>query len=44
MAANGDGIEGSNGGTGGKYAIWTEIKEQGQQMNEIQELLVELGL
>ena len=44
MAANGDGVEGSNSGSCGKDAIWAAIKEQRQQMNEIQELLVRLGL
>ena len=44
MAAKGDGVECSNGGSRGKDAIWAAIEEQRQQMNKIQELLVELGL
>ena len=30
MAANGDGVEGSNSGSCGKDAIWAAIKEQRQ--------------
>jgi hypothetical protein len=44
MAANGDGVECSNGGSYGKDAMWAAIEEQRQQMNEIRELLVVVGL
>ena len=44
MAANGDGVEGSNSGSRRKDAIGAAIEEQRQQMNEIRELLVGLGL
>ena len=33
MAANEDGVEGSNGGSCGKDVIWAVIEEQRQQMN-----------
>ena len=39
MAANGDGVECSNGGSRGKDAMWAAIEEQRQQINEIRELL-----
>jgi hypothetical protein len=44
MATNRDGVEGSNGGSHRKDAIWAAIEEQRQQMNEIRKLLVGLGL
>ncbi len=44
MAPNGDGVECSNGGSRGKDAMWATIEEQRQHMNEIQELLVVVGL
>ena len=44
MAANGDGVECSNGGSYGKDAMWAAIEDQRQQMNEIRELLVVVGL
>jgi hypothetical protein len=40
MVANGDGVEGSNGGSHGKDAIWVVVEEQRQKMNKIRELLV----
>jgi hypothetical protein len=44
MAANGDGVECSNGGSRGKDAMWAAIEKQRQHMNEIQELLVVVRL
>uniref|UniRef100_A0A2N9HQ31 Retrotransposon gag domain-containing protein n=1 Tax=Fagus sylvatica TaxID=28930 RepID=A0A2N9HQ31_FAGSY len=44
MAANGDGVECSNGGSRGKDAMWAAIEEQRQQMNEIRELLAVVRL
>jgi hypothetical protein len=44
MAANGDGVECSNGGSCGKDAMWAAIEERRQQMNEIRELLVVVRL